>query len=139
MTPMARRYQLGWVLLELQGSGDLRVFLRLPAYVTHRMRALAQLPLNDLASPWSNRLHTPTSGSGELGTSAGPGAVGGQNPLLPPAPSPAPITVAPGNADSAKLQARVRELEAKIRELERSDALEAAASSGKLNNKGSNI
>jgi hypothetical protein len=59
ISPMARRYQFGWVLVELlepSPSGK-KVYLRLPAYVSHRQRALGTLDPDDFASPYSNRLH----------------------------------------------------------------------------------
>jgi len=58
-SPLARRYQFGWVLVlmhEASPSGK-SVYLRLPAYVSHKQRALGTLDPNDFASPYSNRLH----------------------------------------------------------------------------------
>jgi hypothetical protein len=63
-SPLARRYQFGWVLVlmhEASPSGK-RVYLRLPAYVSHKQRALGTLDPNDFASPYSNRLHGAAGG-----------------------------------------------------------------------------
>ena len=101
-SPMARRYQFGWVLLEMPSSPEFRIFLRLPAYVTHRMRALAQLPLNDLASPWSNRIRTKENAS-SIATST---------------PSTQGTTSSSDHPRADKLLAKIEELEAKIKLLE---------------------
>ena len=164
---MARRYQFGWVLVELPGNADVnRVFLRLPAYVTHRMRALAQLPLNDLASPWSNRVrtHAPepevsagsasSSSNGSRGdaSNASNAAGEGSNPLLAPGKSPSDRSSSKKKkassgggggggeaAENAKLQARIQQLEAQIALMEGGDEISAAAGAGKLKDRGSNI
>ena len=109
---MARRYQFGWVLLEMPSSPDFRIFLRLPAYVTHRMRALAQLPLNDLASPWSNRIRTKDNASSIAASK--PSTLG---------------TTASSDHPADKLLAKIEELEAKIKLLE--DDGEDASKEGK--------
>lgn len=45
----ARRYQVGWIILEMPNGGEegneFKVYLRLPAFVSHRTRALAKLPV----------------------------------------------------------------------------------------------
>jgi hypothetical protein len=58
LSATARRYQVGWVILEMpsaqaEGGGDFKVYLRLPAYVSHRNKALSKLPTSDEASPWN--------------------------------------------------------------------------------------
>ena len=66
----ARRYQFGWVLVELpqEPHNDFPVFMRLPAYITHRSRALASLDPSDLASPFNTNLPAiapQTAGTGD--------------------------------------------------------------------------
>jgi hypothetical protein len=51
-----KRYQVGWVLVECPNTAhennDFPVYLRLPAFVSQKVRSLAKLPLSDEASPW---------------------------------------------------------------------------------------
>jgi hypothetical protein len=71
-SPLARRYQFGWVLVlmhEASPSGK-RVYLRLPAYVSHKQRALGTLDPDDFASPYSNRLHGAAAGDDGDATAA---------------------------------------------------------------------
>jgi hypothetical protein len=84
ISPLARRYQFGWVLVlmhEKSPSGA-NIYLRLPAYVSHKQRALGTLDPNDFASPYSNRVHVQEGGSsggsgGEGGAGSGEGGAGG--------------------------------------------------------------
>ena len=66
------------------------------------MRALAQLPLNDLASPWSNRIRTKENAP-SIATST---------------PSTLGTTSSSDHPRADKLLAKIEELEAKIKLLE---------------------
>ena len=102
-SPMARRYQFGWVLVEMHETSPngSKVFLRLPAYVSHKQRALGSLDPDDFASPYSNRLHGHSAEVAAAATAAG-GASGGD-----------------AEARAAKAEARVAQLEAQLAALAR--------------------
>ena len=55
-----QRFQVGWVLVECPNSehenNNFPVYLRLPAFVSKKMRSLAKLPLTDEASPWNTNI-----------------------------------------------------------------------------------
>ena len=55
-----QRFQVGWVLIECPNSehenNNFPVYLRLPAFVSKKMRSLAKLPLTDEASPWNTNI-----------------------------------------------------------------------------------
>ncbi len=96
----ARRYQFGWVLVELPpcDSNSYKVYMRLPAYISHKSRALAMLDPKDLASPFNTNL--PKEGL-DLAEGPSDAGAGGSS-----SSSAAPVASSGGDSSALKQQVR---------------------------------